>query len=538
MEGTLLLPLPEGMLIDQIEGGDTALVVPVRSTRPTSCCPLCALSSSSIHSHYRRVLRDVPCGGSQIQLTLTVRKFFCRNPDCQRKIFTERLPTFVEPWARMTARLCSALQSVGLATSGNLGARLCARLSMPTSRQTILRRMMDLPDLPAGEVVELGIDDFAFRRGYRFGTVLVDLVSHRVVDLLPDRDQERAAAWMKKHPEIRVVSRDRGSESAAAVAKGAPQAVEVADRFPVIKNLSEAVGPLIARCQAEILASTPSEDSQPPDAEKPTLSLAEWRPKTPAHVERVQLARRAGRQARYQQVVALHKQGMTAKEIASRLSLSVRTVQRWLAAGSFQYASKRRKRQSSFDAFAPYVLKRWKEGERNGLALWREIKQQGSAGSNRSLYRSLQTLKQAEVKTVVEPERIQKFSAHSALWLFVREKDTLDPCEQDDLAAWLMASPTLTQAYKLIQDFLGMMHRREGHWLDSWLQQVQVSAIAELQSFATGIERDKAAVQAGLTLATNNGMVEGFVTKVKLIKRQGYGRASFPLLRQRVLYAL
>jgi len=209
------------------------------------------------------MLRDVPCGGSQIHLTLTVRKFFCRNQACPRKIFTERLPTFALPWARMTARLCSALQSIGLATSGNLGARLSARLSMPSSRQTILRRMMELPDLPAGEVVELGIDDFAFRRGYRLGTVLVNLLSHRVVDLLPDHDQERAAAWMKKHPEIRVVSRDRGGEYAAAVAKGAPQAVEVADRFHVVKNLSEAVGPLIARCQAEILATIPPEDSHP-----------------------------------------------------------------------------------------------------------------------------------------------------------------------------------------------------------------------------------------------------------------------------------
>ncbi len=113
MEGTRLLPLPEGMLIEQIEGGDSDLVVHVRSTRPTSCCPLCGHSSSSIHSHYRRVLRDVPCGGSQIQLNLTVRKFFCRNQECQRKIFTERLPTFAQPWARMTVRLCSALQSVG-----------------------------------------------------------------------------------------------------------------------------------------------------------------------------------------------------------------------------------------------------------------------------------------------------------------------------------------------------------------------------------------------------------------------------------------
>ncbi len=151
---------------------------------------------------------------------------------------------------------------------------------------------------------------------------------------------------------------------------------------------------------------------------------------------------------------------------------------------------------------------------------------------------SLETLKQAEVRIAFSPERIQKFSASSALWLFVRKKDTLDDLEQEDLRAWLAAHPTLTQAYKLIQDFLEMVHKREGHKLDAWLQQVKVSSISELQSFASGVERDKAAVEAGLTLPTNNGMVEGFVTKVKLIKRQGYGRASFPLLRHRVLHAL
>src|SRR5712692_9699931 len=141
------------------------------------------------------LLGSLSCG-SILLLPISIGCFssFCTHSQaCPRKIFTERLPTFALPWARMTARLCSALQSIGLATSGNLGARLSARLSMPSSRQTILRRMMELPDLPAGEVVELGIDDFAFRRGYRFGTVLVNLLSHRVVDLLPDRDQERAA---------------------------------------------------------------------------------------------------------------------------------------------------------------------------------------------------------------------------------------------------------------------------------------------------------------------------------------------------------
>jgi transposase len=352
MEGASLLALPEGMQIAQIQITENGLVIQIAATTPTSCCPLCAEISSSIHCHYQRTLRDAPCAGRRVQLLLTVRKFTCRNPYCERKVFTERLPTEVSPWARMTIRCCQQITSIGLATCGKGGKKLAARLGMQTSRNTILRRIMELPDPSLRSVVFLGIDDFSFRRGYRFGTILVNLESHRVVDLLPDRQAETAAQWMRHQPDLAVVSRDRGGEYASAAREGAPQAVQCADRFHIVKNLTEAFQVLLARCQAEILAEQKQNESGSDEQKTPVISIEEWRAPEPAYVEKVRLARRAGRYARYQQVVELRQQGMKPQAIAQQLGLSGRTVQRWLAAGAFPEAKKRRKRQSSFDAFA------------------------------------------------------------------------------------------------------------------------------------------------------------------------------------------
>ncbi len=234
MEGTSLLSLPEGMQVSQIQITENGLVITVVATHPTSCCPLCSQRSSSIKSHYQRTLRDVPCAGRRVQLLLTVRKFYCRNPICERKVFAERLPAFVEPWARMTIRYCEQITSIGLATCGKGGVRLAARLGIHITRQTILRRIMDLPDVATGSILYLGIDDFSFRRGCRFGTILVNLESRRVVELLPNREVETSAAWMRQQLDLMVVSRDRGGVYASAAREGAPQAMQCVDRFHLL----------------------------------------------------------------------------------------------------------------------------------------------------------------------------------------------------------------------------------------------------------------------------------------------------------------
>jgi transposase len=469
-------------------------------------------------------------------LILYVRKFFCDAADCVRKVFAERLLHLVAPWAQMTTRLNEALQTLGLATCGKLGARLAAHLGITTSWMTIVRRIMALPTPPAEHVECLGLDDFAFLRGRTFGTVVVDLDAHQIIDLLPDRQADTAAAWMAAHPEITYVSRDRGAEYASAASAGAPQAIQVADRFHVCQNLSDAVQRLLARVLSEMNAASQQAEEEMPAQEEGPVAVQEWRPDPGKHVARTIATRRAERDARYQQARLLREQGLAIKEIAYQLSVSQRTVQHWFERGVAPDTRPRRKQQSDFDPYAPYVLKRWQDGERNGSRLWKEIVAQGYPGSQRMVYRFLKTLKKREVKTTVSTRRVLHYTSSAAVCLFMKHADNLDEGERVDLAALRQAHPALETAYHLTQDFLQMMRKREGEQLDTWLAHVQESDLPELQSFAHGVEQDKAAVQAGLTLLINNGQVEGHVTRIKLIKRMMYGKAGFALLRQRVLH--
>ncbi|GHO48505.1 hypothetical protein KSX_66680 [Ktedonospora formicarum] len=264
-------------------------------------------------------------------MVLTVRKFSCRNPLCQRKVFAERIPAFVEPWARATIRYYQHITSIGLATCGKGGARLAARLDMQTTRQTILRRIMDLPDLPPGSILYLGIEDFSFRRGYRFGTILVNLENRRVVDLLPDREADSSAAWMHQHPDLMAVSRDRGGAYASAAAQAAPQAIQCADRFHLLKNLREALEGLLARH----LATQEKQETQTILEEQ----VPKWQPKQAVSISpallRLQQSRREERLAHYEQVIALCKLGLSQAAIARQVGIGASTVQSWLAAGKF-----------------------------------------------------------------------------------------------------------------------------------------------------------------------------------------------------------
>src|SRR5439155_9147024 len=242
-----LLGLPEGLEAVSSEVTDQEIMLTVISTQQNPCCPLCGSSASRVHSHYRRHLTDMSCAGRRVRLILQVRKCFCDEKTCVRKIFTERLVPFIQPWARATTRFFQAMEQIGLATSGRLGARLGDRLGMPASWMTILRRVMARSSASVNQVVELGIDDFSFRRGRTFATILVDLQSHHVIDLLADRSVKTVSAWRRAHPEIRLVSRDRGGDYASATTAGAPQANQCADRFHVLKNLGEALEGVLAR---------------------------------------------------------------------------------------------------------------------------------------------------------------------------------------------------------------------------------------------------------------------------------------------------
>ena len=307
MEAQPFLPLPTELEVGDITMRDGIVTISLVSTQLHPCCPLCASPASRVHSRYHRHPADLPCVGQQVHFVLLVRKFFCQNAACARTIFVERLTPFLEPWARVTARLHQIVQIIGFATGGMLGARLVKQLGIQASWMTILRRMMAVPDAPVGLVRELGIDDFAFRRGRKFGTILVDMVSHKVIDVLPDRTAATSAAWMAAHPEIELVSRDRGGDYASAALAAAPQAVQCADRFHVLKNLGEALEGLLARHLAAHRRGQAEKSLAPP--------LAEAQAKQPPRLHRkaaeLSQAKREERLAKYEQVVALRKQGFS-----------------------------------------------------------------------------------------------------------------------------------------------------------------------------------------------------------------------------------
>jgi transposase len=211
MEGSPFLPLPEGMLIDHVEQTDTGLIVTVVSTRPEAVCPGWGQPSEHIHSQYQRTVRDVPSGGQQVVLRLRVRKFFCLSLCCPRKVFTERFPDLVQPWARGSDRLLEALKAIGLAASAEVSERLTPRLGMPVKASTLLGYLRTMKDPPQADGAVLGMDDFAMKRGDKYGTILINIQTGKPLDLLADRTAEAVKPWLAAHPEIQVVSRDRAN---------------------------------------------------------------------------------------------------------------------------------------------------------------------------------------------------------------------------------------------------------------------------------------------------------------------------------------
>ena len=388
---SLFLSLPDNIFISLVRATTTELVVRIACQRSCAACPLCQQTSERVHGTYGRTVADLPCAGRRVILRLSVRKFVCRTPTCPRQIFTERLPDLVQSYARMTNRLREALVALGLATSAQVSERLAPPLSMLVSAPTLLRRLRAVACPPPKSVRILGVDDWAWKKGRTYGTILVDLEKRCPIELLPDRKEETLTAWLLTHPEIEVISRDRGGEYAAAARKGAPQAQQIADKFHLVKNLRDGLKELMARKHKELpeaeeassdgiplraqgkrRASALEASPKPDEPEKQWRSMSQEPRHTAANSEHSSVApsgsqiSRTNRATRYEAVRALHQQAISAREIARRLHMSRQTVQKFLIAESFPERSTPSYRGSILDPYKPYILDRWKAGCWNG----------------------------------------------------------------------------------------------------------------------------------------------------------------------------
>ena len=530
---SLLSLLPAGLAVDQVVVAHDRVVVAVRARAATAACPLCRRSSRRVHSHYVRRLGDLPWQGRVGQLHLQVRRFRCAASECPRRVFAERLPAVALPRVRRTARLAEAQRRIALSAGGEAGARLAARLAMPVSGDTLVRliRAASLPDTPTPRVI--GIDDWAWRRGQRYGTIIVDLERNRPIDLLPDRQGDTVAAWLKAHPGVEIVARDRAGAYADGVRQGAPEAIQVVDRWHLLRNLGEALAKALDRHHRDLRAATTvAADVTVVTGVAASPSMT---PAAPA-IERLPTERHSIRQARFDEATALHSKGWPLKRIARTLGINRKTVRGWLRSGELPIWVQR-SRGSAVDAHAQYLHQRWDEGCHNAARLWRELQARGFCGQLRTVQRWVSHLRGADPTSsgAVHATGTWKMpSKRRAAWLVVADPEAIDAPEQRFVDALIAGSSELASVIHLAREFSTMVRRQQAERLDGWLAAAKETALA---GFVDGLARDLEAIRAALSLPWSTGPVEGQISHLKTIKRTMCGRAGFDLLRHRVLEA-
>lgn len=489
-----------------------------------------------MHSRYERRLADAAVAGRRVEIQLRVRRFFCDGTDCPVKTFAEQVEDLTTRYGRRTVLLAEMVTAIGMALAGRAGSRLAARLGLATGRNTLLRLVRGLPDPEIGTVAVLGVDDFALRRNHRYGTVLIDLDTRRPVDVLADREADTLADWLAAHPGTEVICRDRAGAYAEAAERGAPNAVQVADRWHVWHNLAEQVEKTIAAhhgCLREQDTPTETPTEVPDVAETADLVAA---------AEAVHAARRANSglvarsTARFEQVQALKAQGKGIKPIMRELGLAKETVRKFYRATSAEEvtATSRAGRPSVLDEFKPYLHERFNAGITNVSALFREIREQGYRGSRGTVADYIAPFRPvgaAPPATTAAPK-----VRHVTSWM-LHHPDDLDDDQQLQLKQVRTACPHLDATANHVTEFAKILTNQGGERLNEWMAAVDADDLPHLHRFVRGIRRDYDAVLNGLTMPHNSGAVEGNVNRIKMIKRQMYGRANFDLLRKRILHA-
>jgi transposase len=541
-----LLADPAVLRLEKIVCSSDQITLFVISTQMRSYCPRCELPSVKVHSRYSRRLADLPWEGIGVRLHLQARKFFCQNSACKQRIFCELLPEVADPYARRTLRLNDALEVIGFALGGRPGARTAARLGLLASPRTLLRRVRDAAPFHLDPVRVLGVDDWAMRRGVRYGTILVDMEGHRPIDLLPDREAATLARWLRKRPGTEIVCRDRASAYADGARTAAPTAMQVADRFHLLMNLRDAVERLLGRHHLELREAARRVSLHRARKVLPTSKAEAPRSMTPAELVRSKADEERKRQnrqrrvARYEAVKQMNSEGMSLSAIARQLGMHRETVRMFIRAASYPEKAAPYRKPSKVAPFAEYLRRRWAEGCYNARQLFRELRQPGYAGCLAALRRYLQPWRGVLPSELCRKQAMPNFQPpppQRTVWWLLRESRKLKTEERAYVKELCRLSPEIKVGQELAQRFQSIVRGRLVEDFDSWRESVRGSGLGEFERFSNSLMKDEAAVRAGLSSEWSSGQVEGHVNRLKMIKRQMYGRANFDLLRARVLHA-
>lgn len=564
----LIFPAEMPLWIEQITKTDTQIDIYAHLQKTQECCPNCQTVSTAVHGRYWRHPQDLPWLGLTVRLHLEVQRFACGEQGCDRKTFAARMTELLPGRARRTTRLKEQHLVTAYLLGGEAGRRLLQVLGMPISGDTLIRDIRQSGEAPPATVRVVGVDDWALKKGQTYGTILVDLETQQPIELLGTRETEDVTTWFQAHPEIEVVSRDRGKEYIKAATNGAPQAEQVADRWHLLHNLREAVvsflqqqptclqaaaqEPVVAQNKAEVIPPAQAESSLVgtavnPEPAPPTLVANE---KLLPQTEQAQTAPSAQRQERFDQVRQLKQAGYSDRAIARQMKISTRTVRTYVEADQCPHYPAGRASTSKLTPWLPYLEQRWQAGCTNASQLWREIETQGFSGClglvglwascQRKLLPAQQRYRRQQPEIVQPPllrqTRPVPWSAQRAAWLIILDEEKLDDDEQAARTRMLKADPQVVTVERLARQFIQLVKDRSAQELDQWLKDAASSGIKSFKSFANGLRGDLAAVRNALSLPWSNGQVEGQINRLKFIKRQMYGRAKLDLLRKRVLY--
>ena len=526
------------LVVTEIIATETEVTMTLEAESTSANCPDCEVPSTRHHSSYLRHIQDTPLGLMKVTLYLKVRRMRCANSQCLRKTFAEQFPELVGRRRRKTLRLFTQLVQIGLAQGGQAGARLANKLLMPASSSTVLRLIHQL-EVPAVEPPRIiGLDDWAMRKGRRYGTIIVDHETGRPVDLLPSRDCADVQEWLKQYPTIELVTRDRSGEYREAITQAHPDAVQVADRWHLLKNCGEALQRYLSRKSKSIRQFVNKMTGVEEEVEvSPSAGKRRYDP-GPAR-QALHEARTQEREALFAAVKARHAQGVYTTDLAKEFNLSRKTISHWVNCDTLPPDARgRRPRTTLIDAYVPYLHERIEAGCTNQSQLWREIGRQGFTGAREMVGKWMRQNYVSEKKSAPtwkpKKEMVVLPSASELAWLLIRHTDELEE-EDRQLVACLLQDEKLAEFRRQVHQFGQMI--REGlteQWA-SWLQTCCSSTINELKNFALGLKKDEAAVYEAIRQPWSNGPTEGHVNRLKLLKRQMYGRASFKLLRLRVL---